>query len=108
MFRWDHLPRRGDKFHDSSRGPGKGNNGIIIHVLWDEDPKEVLVKFFVNKQFFRQMPAPGKGQALPEKISYDLCAVESYTFDEIEGRWTDKFGGSWVLDEGEDRAKPIC
>lgn len=76
FFRWSHIPRRLDKFNDRNRGPWR-SNGYIYHILWKEDPKEVLVKFWTKVD--------------------DVYETDSYTFDEIEGNWTDSFGGTWII-----------
>ena len=67
------LPRRGEKVwqaisHDGSRG----RNGIIAQVEYET--KEVIVLWLTTGQ------------------------VESYSFDDLEGCWTDKFGGTYILE----------
>lgn len=85
-LRWEHRPRRGDKFHDSNRGAWR-SNGYILDVLWGEDPKEVVVKFYTKE--------------------HKVYETDTYTFDDIEGKWTDKHGGTWLIDEGPDAAKQL-
>lgn len=76
-YRWDHSPRIGDLFNDRSRGPWR-SNGFIKHIFWKNAPKEVMVMFWT------------KGTAME---------AETYEFDEIEGKWTDRYGGTWLMEE---------
>lgn len=80
FYRFGHRPQRGDKFNDRNRGPWR-SNGFVHAILWKEDPKEVIVKFWTKT----------------ERMESD-----SYTFDELEGNWTDHFGGTWIIPKEVD------
>lgn len=51
---------------------GKQPNGYISRILWGDD-REVVVKF------------------------HDSTDTETFTWDDLEGTWTDKFGGTFML-----------
>lgn len=75
-YKFDHQPRRGEKFNDQSRGPYR-SNGYILDIHWRE--QEVVVKFYCKDPSSHEM--------------------NSYSFDEIEGCWTEAYGGTWIVNE---------
>ena len=67
----NHKPRRGDKVNDTRRIPHA--NGVIIRILYDDGPDEVIVKFDNG--------------------------IECYDYSEFEFTWTDRYGGAFILDK---------
>ena len=64
-----HFPRRGDKVNDNRRTPYA--NGFIFRVLYDDGPDEIMVKFDDT--------------------------IETYDFEDFRSRWTDDYGGCFIL-----------
>ena len=69
-------PRVGDAVWDQSRHTRENlqANGKIIRIDWLE--RVVIVHFYNDR------------------------GRKEFSVDELEGRWTDRFGGTWLLDEG--------
>lgn len=68
----NHFPRRGDKVNDSRRIPHA--NGTIIKLLWSDDGLEEIIVKYDNETVF-------------------------YDADEFVMKWTDRYGGAFILDE---------
>lgn len=75
-MRWNtrHQPRKGEKFNDKDRGPYRAN-GYVVDIDWDQ--QQIQVKFWTKED--------------------DVFEWAYYSFDEIDGCWTEKFGGTWVM-----------
>lgn len=58
------------KVYKQDRHPEKQPNGYIEDIFWDEE--QIMVKFHDGD-------------------------VETYDFHDFEGKWTDKFGGTWMI-----------
>ena len=65
-------PRVGDKVWNQNSIDNQPN-GYICQVIWDE--REVIVKYYDNRS-------------------------EVIGWDELDGNWTDKFGGTYILYAG--------
>ena len=79
MFERGDKPRKGQRFWDGDR-PAPDRNGEVIRVLREDDEWDVWEEGEVIVQF-----PSGK--------------TESYIFEDIDGKWTDKFGGTWMVNE---------
>jgi len=67
-------PHVGDKVWNQNKIDDQPN-GYICQVIWDE--REVIVKYYDNK---------GTSEVL--------------SWDELDGNWTDKLGGTYILYAG--------
>lgn len=58
----------GQKFWAKGR---KQPNGKVVDIDWPSE--EIQVRY------------------------YDTNEIESFTFDELDGKWTDRYGGTWYI-----------
>lgn len=74
MSRKDREFRRLDPVHVDGRPQA---NGYILHIDWTDE--EIIVCF-------------------PAIYTFEKT-IETYTFEQMEGTWADKHGGTWMLQQ---------
>lgn len=79
VFERGERPRRGHPFWDGSREP-TSRTGEIISVIRNDDEWDVWED----------------GEVV---VKFPDGNIQSYIFEEIDGCWTDKFGGTWMINE---------